>query len=224
MAVNKKNYNKNIKVSSATVAQLKKGTKASNIAKANAPGASSEFREAVRRFYGADVTKPKSMAGGKVVAKKTASRGNAPVSKPKSAPASKSYAKPSGKMGFANTTVTPESYKMNVGKDNLTPAQRREIAARQSTRDKVIGTAAQLAVPGTAGLKALKVGSKVSSVARGGKALQIIKSQKAIAKTAKGKATRLQNAAEAAKQAKARSEAAKRAAATRAKNAKKKKK
>lgn len=137
----------------------------------------------------------------------------------KSAMAAKSN---KGKMFPA--TVTPESYKMNVGKDNLTPAQRRQIAANQSKSDKIIGTAAQLAVPGGAAMKGLKVGQKASSVLRGGKALDILKTQKAIAKTAKNKSTRLQNAAEAQKLAKARSEAARRAAATRAKNAKKKKK
>lgn len=46
------NTNYNTKVSAATVAKLKKGTKASNIAAANKPGASAEYKEAVRRFYG----------------------------------------------------------------------------------------------------------------------------------------------------------------------------
>jgi hypothetical protein len=46
------NSNYNTKVSAATVAKLKKGTKASNIAAANKPGASAEYKEAVRRFYG----------------------------------------------------------------------------------------------------------------------------------------------------------------------------
>jgi hypothetical protein len=47
-----KNSNYKIKVSSATVAKLRKGTKAGNIAAAKAPGASAEYKEAVRRFYG----------------------------------------------------------------------------------------------------------------------------------------------------------------------------
>ena len=46
------NSNYGVKVSAATVAKLKKGTKASNIAAANKPGASAEYKEAVRRFYG----------------------------------------------------------------------------------------------------------------------------------------------------------------------------
>lgn len=46
------NSNYNLKVSAATVAKLKKGTKASNIAAANKPGATAEYKEAVRRFYG----------------------------------------------------------------------------------------------------------------------------------------------------------------------------
>lgn len=46
------NSNYNTKVSAATVAKLKKGTKAGNIAAANKPGASAEYKEAVRRFYG----------------------------------------------------------------------------------------------------------------------------------------------------------------------------
>lgn len=46
------NSNYGIKVSEATVAKLRKGTKASNIAAANKPGASAEYKEAVRRFYG----------------------------------------------------------------------------------------------------------------------------------------------------------------------------
>ena len=47
-----KNSNYKIKVSPATVAKLRKGTKAGNIAAAKAPGASAEYKEAVRRFYG----------------------------------------------------------------------------------------------------------------------------------------------------------------------------
>ena len=222
MAVNKKNYNKNIKVSESVVAQLRKGTKASNIAKANAPGASTEFREAVRRFYGKDVTKAMSMAGGKTV--KSGPR-RVTSSKPSSSSVKPADKPSSAKKGsnFMSSTVTPESYKMNVGKDNLTPAKRREIASRQGTGDKIIGGAAQMLVPGTVGFKALKASKAASSVIRGGRAMDIIKGQKAIAKTVKGKSTRLQNQAEAQKLAKARSEAAKRAAATRAKNAKKKK-
>lgn len=46
------NSNYNTKVSAATVAKLKKGTKAGNIAAANKPGATAEYKEAVRRFYG----------------------------------------------------------------------------------------------------------------------------------------------------------------------------
>ena len=46
------NSNYSVKVSAATVAKLKKGTKAGNIAAANKPGASAEYKEAVRRFYG----------------------------------------------------------------------------------------------------------------------------------------------------------------------------
>ena len=46
------NSNYNLKVSAATVAKLKKGTKAGNIAAANKPGATAEYKEAVRRFYG----------------------------------------------------------------------------------------------------------------------------------------------------------------------------
>jgi hypothetical protein len=47
-----KNSNYKIKVSESTVAKLRKGTKASNIAAANKPGATAEYKEAVRRFYG----------------------------------------------------------------------------------------------------------------------------------------------------------------------------
>jgi hypothetical protein len=109
MAVNKKNYSKSIKVSESVVAQLRKGTKASNIAKANAPGASTEFREAVRRFYGKDVTKAMPMAGGKTVksgprrvtsSKPSASSAN--VSKPKSS---------STRGGFGDAP----KYNMNIG-------------------------------------------------------------------------------------------------------------
>jgi hypothetical protein len=46
------NSNYKTKVSSATVAKLRQGTKASNIAAANKPGATAEYKEAVRRFYG----------------------------------------------------------------------------------------------------------------------------------------------------------------------------
>ena len=53
----KNNFDMSIKVSEATVKQLRKGTIQSNIAKANARGATPEFREAVRRFYGKSVTK-----------------------------------------------------------------------------------------------------------------------------------------------------------------------
>lgn len=214
----KKNYNKNIKVSQSVVDDLKKRSKSENIRLANRADASPQFKEAVRRFYGKPVTGT-TRPTGKITPK---SRGGMTTASASKSSSTKSSAKGSDKKMFP-ATVTPESYKMNVGKDNLTPAQRRQIAANQSKSDKVIGTAAQLAVPGIAGLRALKVGQKAASVARGGKALQILKTQKAIAKTAKGKATRLQNAAEAQKLAKARSEAAKKAAATRAKNAKKKK-
>lgn len=51
------NSNYKVKVSSATVAKLKKGTKASNIAAANMAGASAEYKEAVRRFYGKNAIK-----------------------------------------------------------------------------------------------------------------------------------------------------------------------
>jgi len=46
------NFNLSIKVSQATVNKLRKGTKAGNIAAANKAGASAEYKEAVRRFYG----------------------------------------------------------------------------------------------------------------------------------------------------------------------------
>lgn len=110
MAVNKKNYSKSIKVSESVVAELRKGTKASNIAKANAPGASVQFREAVRRFYGKDATKAMSMAGGKTVkpgarrvTSSKPSSSSATVSKPKSS---------STRGGFGDAP----KYNMNVGK------------------------------------------------------------------------------------------------------------
>jgi hypothetical protein len=110
MAVNKKNYSKSIKVSESVVAELRKGTKASNIAKANAPGASPQFREAVRRFYGKDVTKTMSMAGGKTVksgprrvTSSKPSSSSTTVSKPKSS---------STRGGFGDAP----KYNMNVGK------------------------------------------------------------------------------------------------------------
>jgi len=53
----KKNYDKSIKVSDATVKKLLSGTKASNIAAANKPGASAQYKEAVRRFYGKNTVK-----------------------------------------------------------------------------------------------------------------------------------------------------------------------
>lgn len=104
---------------------------------------------------------------------------------------------------------------MKAGKDYKAPASYKPL----STGAK-LGMAAS-AVP--AGRAAMAAGKAVGLAARGGKAMQIVKGQKALAKTVRGKATRLQNQAEAAKLQKARSEAAKRAAATRAKNAKKKK-
>lgn len=51
------NFNLNIKVSQAVVDKLRKGTKATNIAAANKPGASAELKEAVRRFYGKNTVK-----------------------------------------------------------------------------------------------------------------------------------------------------------------------
>lgn len=174
----KKNYNKSIKVSQSVVDDLKKRSKSENIRLANRTDASPQFKEAVRRFYGKSVTgttrptgkiTPKSRGGATASAGKSVSRGksgdygvsayNAKMSQTargaNKSSSNKSGAKSTEKKMFP-ATVTPESYKMNVGKDNLTPAQRREIAARQSTRDKIIGTAAQMAVPGTAGFKALK--------------------------------------------------------------------
>lgn len=53
----KENYNMGIKVSQATINKLKKGTKPGNIAAANKPGASAEYKEAVRRFYGKNTVK-----------------------------------------------------------------------------------------------------------------------------------------------------------------------
>lgn len=79
------NYNYKIKVSESTVAQLKKGTKASNIAKANAPGASAEFREAVARFYGRSSLRPVSSSPSKRVPHSVAPAG--PSSKPRVRPA-----------------------------------------------------------------------------------------------------------------------------------------
>lgn len=217
----KSNYNKNIKVSQSVVDSLKKRSKSENIKLANRADASPQFKEAVRRFYGKPVTGT-TRPTGKIAPR---SRGGATTASKSSTvkPATKSGSTSNKGKGsnFMSSTVTPESYKMNVGKDNLTPAQRREIASKQGTGDKIIGGLAQIAVPGTVGFKALKASKTAASVMRGGRAMEILKGQKAIAKTAKNKATRLQNAAEAAKQQKARSEAAKRAAATRAKNAKK---
>lgn len=46
------NSDYSVKVSASTVSKLKQGTKASNIAAANKPGATAEYKEAVRRFYG----------------------------------------------------------------------------------------------------------------------------------------------------------------------------
>ena len=67
--------NKKIKVSEATVAKLRKGTMAGNLAKAK--GASPEMREALMRFYGAKrvnaaiskATTPSPGPGGRVAAK-----------------------------------------------------------------------------------------------------------------------------------------------------------
>jgi len=53
----KNNYDRSIKVPDSVVKQLLKGTKASNIAAANKPGASAQYKEAVRRFYGKNTVK-----------------------------------------------------------------------------------------------------------------------------------------------------------------------
>lgn len=157
MAVNKKNYNKNIKVSESTVAQLRKGTKASNIAKANAPGASAEFREAVRRFYGASTTKAMPMVGGKTI--KTGPRRETPTMTRHAVPGNKTK---SGKTSTGlNFGEAPKSG-MNIGKSNLTPAQRQAIAARQSKTDKAITAVAQMAIPGTGALKGVKVATNIA--------------------------------------------------------------
>lgn len=62
-----KNSNYKIKVSAATVAKLRKGTKSSNIKAASAPGASAEYKEAVRRFYGKGSVSGTSKPSGKQV-------------------------------------------------------------------------------------------------------------------------------------------------------------
>jgi hypothetical protein len=213
----KKNYNKNIKVSQSVVDQLKKRSKSENIALANRTDASPQFKEAVRRFYGKPATGT-TRPTGKITPRSrgtqsTPSKASAP-SKPKSKAGMGGRATVKNPQGTSMSSVTSESYKMNVDRNYKAPASYKPL----STGAK-LGMVAS-AVP--AGRAAMAAGKAIGLAARGGKAMQIVKGQKALAKTVRGKATRLQNEAEAAKLRKARSEAAKRAAATRAKNAKKK--
>ena len=74
-----KNSNYKVKVSEATVAKLRKGTKGSNIAAANKPGATAEYKEAVRRFYGKSAV---SSAPSKVPGPKQTGPVNQPSKKP----------------------------------------------------------------------------------------------------------------------------------------------
>lgn len=60
--------------------------------------------------------------------------------------------KPAKRVTSNNFAVAPKS-NMNVGKSNLTPAQMREVASKQSKTDKAIGTAAQMLVPGMGGAR-----------------------------------------------------------------------
>lgn len=154
---------------------------------------------------------------------KTATKATADKAPARSFVNQKNASKPSSSSKkMLPSTVTPETYKMNTGKGNMTPAQYREVASKQSKSDKVLGTAVQVLAPGAGALKAVgvtaKAGKAASTVMRGGKALDVLKTQKTIAKTAKGKATRLQNAAAAEKAAKQRAASAKKAAQTRAAN------
>ena len=209
---------------------IKKGDNLTKIAKkygttVSALVKSNNIKDKNLIITGRSLTVPSKNAGGTPQAvKRTSSpvKASAP-SKPKSSAGMGGRAKASDKktlgniagVGDSNASGTSFGNQMKAGKDYKAPKSYKPL----STGTK-LGMAASV-VPGG---RAAVVGAKaVGSIARGGKAMQIVKGQKAIAKVARGKATRLQNAAEAAKQQKARSEAAKRAAATRAKNAKKKK-
>lgn len=107
-----KNSNYNIKVSSSTVAKLRKGTKASNIAAANKPGASAEYKEAVRRFYGKN----------SVSSTTTKTPVKPPVTKT-----------PGGKPIYVPTDRSPKGPSLSRGNPKPTPS---EIAAGKKAKDK----------------------------------------------------------------------------------------
>lgn len=152
-----KNYNKNVKVSQKTVSVLKSRSKAENIAAANRPGASPELREAVKRFYGKGTVKSFANQGkitrGSKGAKPTVTATRQSVSKPKSGKTSN--------MSPAYNQGSP-SAKLNTGTSNLSPAQRKAIAARQSKVDKAITFVAQAALPGTGAVKGAKAAVAVA--------------------------------------------------------------
>lgn len=89
----KNNYDMSIKVSDSTVKKLKSGTQSGNIAAANKPGASAEFKEAVRRFYGKSTVKDAAPAK---PAKTPASASKVPADKSVKTSASTSKSKSSG--------------------------------------------------------------------------------------------------------------------------------
>lgn len=166
----RKNYNRNIKVPESTVALLRKGTKASNIAAANKPGASREFREAVRRFYGKNTVK------GKDPVKSTSTASKPMAKKPMKKPAVNrhlSYAYPTKKKSTAGDKVRGFVKNELLGVDDFSRAvkygKKRQFAkAAKSAASGAVelgGTAlaALASVPTGGGAMAGRVGLKVAA-------------------------------------------------------------
>lgn len=219
--------NKNIKVSEKTVSMLRKGTMAGNLAKAK--GASPELREALVRFYGAKrvnaaagTVKPKATPA----AAKREQKASNPIHKsfvqtPKKNQSGNGSGRPMAvqpKKTGGSKTPTPSRVRtignvaevgkptgslgnqLSAGKNYKAPKNYKPL----STATKV-GMAASVTPVGKGAMLAAK---GVGSLARGGKAMQILANQKAVAATAKAGA----KAAEKAAAKKAADAAAKKAA------------
>lgn len=80
---------------------------------------------------------------------------------------------PNGTIGSA---ITSDTYKMNVGKSNLTKAQRDAIAAKQSSNDKVVTAIVQTAIPGLGVGKVIKGIRAIKAAKAAGATVKTVKS------------------------------------------------
>ena len=104
-----------------------------------------------------------------------------PKSNSKTQPGSGMRASESKKTTIGNVAGVGE-YKMNIGKSNLTKAQRDAIAANQSSNDKVVSAIVQMAVPGTGAFKVIKGIKAIKAAKAAGAAVKMLPAGKALPK------------------------------------------